>query len=193
MPSEHFGVKLVQTLEGKVKTDCNCSFLTTHFFVLWILLFFWRSCNPSLLISQSLLCSNFATVCYGFLFSYLLDSQQQMLVILLKMCKSRVPSGKNYARGSMQILCIHSHCVFFICTVCTCCWDENVEWHLSEIYSIFYLYLKVDIMKRQANECCDVLYVFRSTYLWLVRGYSLFNYCVVWQWWLLLQNVNYYY
>lgn len=28
----------------------------------------------------------------------------------------------------------------------------------QEIYSIFYLYLKVDIMKRQANECCDVLF-----------------------------------
>lgn len=125
VPSVYFGVKRTQTLEGKVKTDCNCSVSTTHFFVLQILLFlcffFLWICNPSLLISQSLLCSNFATVCYGFLFAYLLDSQQQMLVILLKTFKSRVPSGKNYARGSMQILRIHSHCVFFIFTVCMCC------------------------------------------------------------------------
>jgi len=37
--------------------------------------------------------------------------------------------------------------------------DENVERHLSELYSIFYLYLKIDITKRKANECCDVMFL----------------------------------
>lgn len=75
-----FGRRRMQTLEeGKLKTDCNRSFLTAHFSIEDV------SSFPSSLISRSPLCSNFATVCYGFpFFLYLLDSQQQMLVIFAK-------------------------------------------------------------------------------------------------------------
>lgn len=72
------------------KTDCNCSFITVLNRICLCLGFSsgFSYFLSYMLISQSLLCSNFATVCCGFNFSYLVDSQQQMLVILLKTCKA---------------------------------------------------------------------------------------------------------
>lgn len=124
-------------LRGKVKTDCNCSFLTTHFFVLWILLLFLWSCYPSLLISQSLPCSNVATACYGFLFfSYLLDSQQQMLVILLKCVKAE----SHLVRITLEVQCKSSAYIPIVCSLFVpfvCAVETKM---LSDIYQRYILY-----------------------------------------------------
>lgn len=96
-----------------------------------------------------------------------------MMTMLIRLCKNSVASGRNLLVTSSHLK-KHSPSVLYVMFVCVCVLfrDKNVEWHLSEIYSIFYLYLKVDIMERQANKCCDIPYVFRMIYLWLVWGYS---------------------
>lgn len=100
-----------------------------------------------------------------------------LVTFLLRTCNSGVSSDPR----------TFPSCVL-ICNVCTCRWDENVEWHLSEIYSIFYLYLKVDVMKRQANECCDVVCV--QKYL-LMTSPGIFSRLIIvivlWQRWLLYE------
>lgn len=90
-----------------------------------------------------------------------------------KLCEASVTSSRLQ---SSQVLCIHSPlCVpVYVIFVCGVLETKMLSDIYQRLYSIFYLYLKVDNMKRQANECCDILYVFQK---YLLMSY----YCDVWQ------------
>lgn len=102
--------------------------------------------------------------------------------------RCRLPTHQNCVKAvshlvgirlrSSRVLSIHSPlCVpVYVIFVCAVLETKMLSDIYQRLYSIFYLYLKVDNMKRQANECCDILYVFQK---YLLMSY----YCDVWQWW----------
>lgn len=85
-----------------------------------------------------------------------------MLVILLEHVKKKKKTMGLHLVGIMLRQCkFYSYIPFYLLSFVMfvrTMKDENVERHLSELYSIFYLYLKIDITKRKANECCDVMF-----------------------------------
>lgn len=157
---------------GNLGAACDHSFLTDQDGTLLISLSIY---NIYMLESFTVQFHNphcAATVCCPFLFfpspppptSHTPSSPHQN-------CVKAVSHLVGIRLRSSRVLCIHSPlCVpVYVIFVCAVLETKMLSDIYQRLYSIFYLYLKVDNMKRQANECCDILYVFfRSTYSCLI-------------------------
>lgn len=123
-------------LRGKVKTDCNCSFLTTHFFVLWILLLFVELLSLTAHFTIPYRAVTSLQSAMASFFSYLLDSQQQMLVILLKCVKAE----SHLVRITLEVQCKSSAYIPIVCSLFVpfvCAVETKM---LSDIYQRYILY-----------------------------------------------------